>query len=157
MPEREITERVSSLEANVAAIKGQINDLQATITTGLANINVRMDRDGKTDWQTIIIGIGLIITCWAAAVRPINADVERQDKNAAVLADAVKVQDLILTSLKVADESQRKDIVQLQDLAKVYNATGSPAADRRLTVVEWRLDHATGVSCPPPPGMERKP
>ena len=131
-------ERLSALEAESRNTKSQIT----SIFTKLDHIENMLGQTQKTNWSLIFSVVALVGALWAAAIHPLNADQERAEKNAVVLADAVTVQNQVINTLKVSEAIQDSAISDLRKTQADFNDKGSPALDRRISLLELKSSMA---------------
>jgi methyl-accepting chemotaxis protein len=90
-------ERIGKLETTVEGFHEQFRSMNAT----LEKIQDSLSSSKQTNWATVIAAIVLGLALWAAAIRPINNDVERQALAAEKIAEAVLVQNDKISSLQI--------------------------------------------------------
>jgi methyl-accepting chemotaxis protein len=90
-------ERIGKLETTVEGFHEQFRSMNAT----LEKIQDSLSSSKQTNWATVIAAIVLGLALWAAAIRPINNDVERQSLAAEKIAEAVLVQNDKISSLQI--------------------------------------------------------
>ena len=110
---------------NEAEWKGKVESQIDTLTTGFVTLNAKVDkifdvvnRSQKTDWNTIFAGCLVIGALYAATIRPVENDVDRSNKTAEKLAEAVLVQNDKITSLEVNQKVNTFELSNERDLLK---------------------------------------
>ncbi|HUD75562.1 MAG TPA: hypothetical protein VMQ76_10850 [Terracidiphilus sp.] len=144
-------ERLGKLETAVSGIWTVLDKLQK----GQEEIQHTISDSGKTNWPvligTVVAVAGLLLSMavvmYGAAIHPLNQDIERADKSAVVLADAVRSQDSKIVNLQILTARIQDHQEVVLDELKRFDKDGS-AADKRLTVIEWQLAHATNKGTP---------
>ena len=159
-------ERVSGLEASLAGLQHEMVALQESVTDGFRDLKKSADDSSRTNWTVVLGGIVVLMAVYAAAVQPIVKDLTRQESQAGVLADAVLKQNQALNDQRVEGAIARATVESLVTSVQNFRDTGSPAlvpqiaaikeklatieaqgspiTDRRLSVLEYRinqLDH----------------
>jgi len=133
-----LAERVSSLETSVKGLFAQLEDVKRTMADGFADIQSTLRASGRTNWSVIFAGVGLVVAVYAAAVRPIMADVSRIELDSKTLALAVVEQNKRLQAIEVQVMVNTAALkVITADLERIRNE-GSPITDRRLSILEMR-------------------
>jgi len=129
------SERIGKLETAVEGIRADFDSLDRKVEKVLDAVN----RSQRTDWQTIFAGLIVIGALWASAIRPINADVEKQAVAAAKLAEAVLVQNKSIGELQVDLRGQSRDMASMEKDIDLIRQYGTPVTDKRITVLEYRM------------------
>lgn len=88
-------ERLTKLESSSDSFQADLRDIKITLIKIQDSISVST----RTNWGVIFSGIAVLVGIYAAAVRPIALDVERQQKEADKLAIAVLVQNEKINSI----------------------------------------------------------
>jgi hypothetical protein len=134
--EPKYVERISHLETSVEGIKGSLNEIR----NSLIGLQETLGKSKETNWTVIFAGAAVIGSLYAAAIRPLTIDIERQSHAAETLAVAV-----VASDTKISDA--RGEILKLDALVDQNRRTleeikkdGTPEADKRLLLVEYRLD-----------------
>jgi hypothetical protein len=89
--------RITRLETEQVTTSKELDGIWKT----LRDIQGMLNKSQRTDWQTIFAGLVVLGALWAAAIHPINADVERAGAVASKLADAVVVQNNKIVELEI--------------------------------------------------------
>jgi hypothetical protein len=90
-------ERIGRLETEVEGFHDQFHSINLT----LEKIQDSLSNSKQTNWATVIAAIVLGLALWAAAIRPINNDVERQSLAAEKIAEAVLIQNDKISGLQI--------------------------------------------------------
>ena len=141
--ENDHAERLGKLETAFTNIAAAVNRLEQ----GQERIFQQLADSGKTNWSLIVAAGGLLLSfalvLWGAAIHPLSQDIARQEAGSDKLALAVIAQDIKSSKLET-------DIVRLSDrqaavmeTLKRFDNEGSAAADKRLTLLEYQMNHAT--------------
>ena len=133
-----IPERTSALESWKSGVDKSIG----SIFDKLDHIESLLSANNKTNWGVIFAGMVLALGLWAAAIRPMNNDIDRQEKNAEVLAEAVKVQNVIQADFKAGQVAQDKDLASLKIAVDDIKEHGSPLTSQRISLLEYRMSQA---------------
>lgn len=136
----DLPSRVSRLETVVGTIHEDLSDLKKEIK----NLSDSLSKGSQTNWTLVFAGIALMGGLYAAAIRPLTSEIERQDRDSNKLAEAVllqnnKVGDLQLEMIKGTVEREA-----LMEKVQTISDYGSPIADKRLTILEYRLNMTSG-------------
>lgn len=121
-----LNERVTSVETSLLGIQSQLASFGET----LAAIQSELKNNGRTNWPTIFGGLALLGGLWAASIRPVSQDIERQGRSAETLAAAVVEQNKQIAELRISVASAKANFDHLQ-----------PTAESQLAVIQWRLDN----------------
>lgn len=148
----DLPERVGSLETSVRSLHEDFSDLKRSVASGFSDIQATISRSRETNWPVILSGLMLVGALYASAVRPIQNDVIRQEKNAETLALAVVLKEEKISLLRSDLVKFSSEIQVLQTELKSVRDFGSPVIDKRLTVLEFRLDELK-----PPPAIKVMP
>ena len=130
-------ERLGRLETSVENLHNEFTDIRGT----LREIQSALGRSRETNWSVIFAGIAVAGSLYAAAIRPLAQDIERQTAEKAVIAQAVLTQTERVS--RAENSMARLDAVvsTLQEANKELKDHGLAGADRRLSLLEYRLDH----------------
>ena len=104
-------ERIGKLETAVAGIDHKLDDM----TIVMRAVQNEFSKSRKTDWSVVWAGALVAGALWAAAIRPVQSDVERTSAAADNLAKAVVVQNDKQSDLSV-----------------------------KTAILQWRMDHPGG-------------
>ena len=133
-------ERVERLETTVETFVQNTREQFRSINASLDKIQDSLSTSKQTNWSVVIAAIVLGLAIWAAAIRPINQDVERSAMAASDLAHAVVLQNDringIESSLRESTTKQTSDEKQID----LYRTEGTPSTAARLTLLEYRID-----------------
>lgn len=138
-------ERISKLETAV----GNISLVLEKLERGQKEIGQALEKSNETNWSVIIAALSLIVAfsvlIYGAAVHPLNNEIANEKEARQVLAVGVLEQNKRIDGI----ESR---LVQGLSLQVVHDKAisnieehGSANADRRLLLLEYRIDHLTGV------------
>jgi hypothetical protein len=122
------SERIGKLETAVAEIQLNLTQMRDDI----AVIRDTVTKSKETNWGTVLAGVALVVGMYAAAVRPIEQELARQE----VLLD--KRGDVIQTLQNNQFEVKSRLSAVEEDMRTVQKE-GAPITDRRLSVLEDRL------------------
>jgi archaellum component FlaC len=137
-------ERIGRLETSVEGLQKQFDSFGKS----LANIEHSISRGKETNWSVIFAGIAIVGSLWLAAIRPITQDIERGNGAAKDIATAVLVKEEKITQQRIDFEKLSKDVSQLRELLTDTRLAGSPITDKRLTLIEFRLNEMGKVKTP---------
>ena len=134
-------ERIGKLETAVEDIRSGLNMLRK----GQDDIQRTLAESGKANWTVIFTGLAVLLSfgvvMWGAAIHPLNMDINRSEKSAETLAEAVKLQNVVIQELQIHAARLQDHQDSVLDTIKRFDEKGSAAADNRLDVIEWRLNH----------------
>jgi hypothetical protein len=139
-------ERIGKLETAVNGIWSVLDKLQK----GQDEIQHAIADSGRTNWPvligTVVAVLGLLLSMavvmYGAAIHPLNQDIERDDKSASVLAEAVKVHEAKMVNLEIQIARQQDRQEVLIEAVKRFDSQGSAAADKRMSLMEYQMNHA---------------
>ena len=137
-------ERIGRLETSVEGLQKQFDSFGKS----LANIEHSILRGKETNWSVIFSGIAIVGSLWLAAIRPITQDIERGNGAAKDIATAVLVKEEKITQQRIDFEKLSKDVSQLRELLTDTRLADSPITDKRLTLIEFRLNEMGKVKTP---------
>lgn len=137
-----LSERVSVLETSVEGLHSDLAEVKTSLIEGFKEIQHTLSGSAKTNWGTVIAGIALLMGVWAAAIRPLAADIEKEQGAALILASSVVEQNRQLTDLRVLTARQGEAIISLRVDVEDLKIHGAPSVDRRLSVIETKLNLA---------------
>ena len=137
-------ERIGRLETSVEGLQKQFDSFGKS----LANIEHSISRSKETNWTVIFSGIAIVGSLWLAAIRPITQDIERGNGAAKDIATAVLVKEEKITQQRIDFEKLSKDVSQLRELLTDTRLADSPITDKRLTLIEFRLNEMGKVKTP---------
>jgi hypothetical protein len=141
-----IAERISVHETEITSLKGQVS----AIFNKLDRIETLIGDSKKTNWGLIVsvIGVGisavggiivLAVAFNAARVVPLENEIARTQSEASILAAAKLEQDRAVFALqKNLAEHETVDSFT-QATLKEFAIKGTPETDKRLTLLEYRL------------------
>ena len=115
-------ERLSRVEQSVKGLE----DWMTGIDAKMERLLTASQSSSKTDWTMVFTGLMVVGALWAAAINPINKDVDKAGREADKLALAVIKQD-------AAVEKDRYD-----------NLKATCDLDKRLSVLEFIVTHNYG-------------
>ena len=123
-------ERLTKVETEVAGIREEMSGMWRSIKDtkdAVDKVGQAIADSNKTDWMTFATVGGLIITVvvglYAAAIHPIAADVERGNRTADKLAEAVLIQNEKFDKEREARESAYHEM------------------DKAITILKYQLNH----------------
>ncbi len=91
-----------------------------------------------------MVSIGfLALAVWAAAIHPLNQDLERQVTSGSKLAEAVLIQDNKIRVLQIDQSRFQAEHNALEILVRDIQNNGSQATAGRLILIEYKLGLAT--------------
>jgi len=147
-PLGDVHEKVAALDSEVQAIKGDISELKRSVSEGFSEMRRAFSASSKKDYGVWIAAAALIVAIigglWASAISPIENDLIRQTKTAETLAAAVLAQDAKIGTLETHAATSLDDRRHISEELASIRANGSPITDKRLTTIEYRLDHPYG-------------
>jgi len=136
----------------IAGMKTAINGIQQSLgelQSGQKEISKILSDAGKTNWPiligTVVAVMGLLLSMavvmYGAAIHPLNQDITRNEANAATLALAVNEQNKAIQTVQMVQARHSDQLDTVREAVKRFDEQGSAAADKRLTLIEWRLEH----------------
>jgi tetrahydromethanopterin S-methyltransferase subunit C len=134
--------RLDTAFTNLAAAVGKLQEGQERIERAIAE-------SGKTNWPiligTVVAVSGLLfsmaVVMYGAAIHPLNMDISRSEDNAKTLALAVNEQNKQIQAVQMTQARHGDQIEVVTAAIKRFDEQGSTAADKRLVILEWRMDH----------------
>ena len=134
-----LSERVSALEVGVENTRKDVASLKVTVEDGLDKVQQALLATRTTNWSVVMAGIAVVLALYAAAIRPVESDIARQEIEAKTVAAAVLEQNRLLSKHEVDIARANERIAALRvDMATIV-AEGTPVLDRRLSILEYRL------------------
>ena len=128
-------ERLGRLETSVENLHNEFTDIRGT----LREIQSALGRSRETNWSVIFAGIAVAGSLYAAAIRPLAQDIERQANEKAVIAQAVVAQTERFGKAENSITSIEARLAQMSEFEREMKVTGSPGADKRLSLLEYQL------------------
>jgi len=123
-------ERLTKVETEITGIREEMSGMWRALNSTKDSIDklaTIINQSNKTDWQTLVAIFGLIIViggaAYAAAIHPIISDVERGNKAAEQLADAVLIQ------------NQKSDAEKYDRINDIH------MLDKRIDHLEFQITH----------------
>jgi len=123
---------MSALETDSHNTKAQISN----IFSKLEHIETMLGQSNKTNWTVIFSTLALVGAMWAAAIHPLNADLDRHARDAESLATAVLKQNEQINTLRTSEAIQDASITDFKKTQEKFEGSGSPALDKRISVLE---------------------
>jgi preprotein translocase subunit SecF len=117
--------RVSSLETSVSAIHADVTEIKRLLSA-----------NSRTNWGVIMSGLLLVGSLWAAAIRPLQNDLERNERSAATVAQAVIIQDSKIGMQAVDLAKIQLNLDRQVEKFEEVRLNGSPATRERLLRIE---------------------
>ena len=117
--------RVSSLETSVAAIHADVTEIKRLLS-----------QNSRTNWGVIMSGLLLVGSLWAAAIRPLQNDLERNERSASTVAQAVILQDSKIGIQAVELAKIQLNLDRQVEKFEEVRVNGSAATRERLIRVE---------------------
>ena len=105
----DVNERLGRVETSIDSLRSDFSELRMTLRT----IQEAISRGRETNWGTVFAGLAIVGAIYAAAIRPLSADIMRQERNAETLAHAV-----IVKEEKIADLQRRMAIIEYIEQGK---------------------------------------
>ena len=131
-----VGERIGRLETTVEGFHDQFRQISIT----LGKIQDALAVGKQTNWSLVIAGLFLVLAIWAAAIHPINQDVERQAVAASDLAKAVLIQNSTISEINgTLKENSTRQINDEKEI-DLIRTQGSPVVASRLSILEYRMD-----------------
>lgn len=136
-------ERVERLETTVESFVVNTRDQFLSINVTLEKIQDSLSSRQQTNWP-LMVSIGfLALAVWAAAIHPLNQDLERQVTSSSKLAEAVLIQDDKIRALQIDQSRFQAEHTALEILVRDIQNNGSQATAARLILIEYKLGLAT--------------
>ena len=130
-----IESRVSSLETSV----GNLHEDLSGVKLELKNIATILGAKNKTDWSIILTAGILILGFYAAAIRPMSADIDRESLNAEKLALAVLEQNKVSNGIDHHQGIDETNFTNLKNDVERLDRVGPALTDNRLSVIEEKM------------------
>jgi len=137
--ERHIHSRVSVLEDAVGNLHTDLSEVKQQMSAGFRDIQSVLSNYGKPNWTIIFGGIALIMAIWAAAIYPMQQTLDRHERQAETLAQAVVDQNKTIDAMSVQQAINQSRISALEVTVTETRLYGSPATGRRLSLIESKL------------------
>ena len=131
------SERIGRLETAIEGLAEEFHELRVV----LKSVQEKLSGTRETNWTVVISAMALLGALYAAAIRPLETDAQRQQNTAAELAKAVILQNERLNSLTTAQAEIKTRLAGVEKDTDEIRIGGSPGADKRLNLIEYRLDH----------------
>jgi len=132
--ERSADERIARLETSVESIHAEFGEVRSA----LSGIQATLAKNRETNWSVIFSGIAIVGAIYAAAIRPIERDLMRQDQAADTISKAVVTRDAVINEIKQTQVIYTNRLGILEDTLRQIRAEGSPITDKRLTILELK-------------------
>lgn len=129
------SERLGRLETTVEALHGELSEIRSS----LRDIGNAVGKSKETNWSIVFSGAMLVGGIYAAAIAPLNADMQRQERSAGALAEAVVTRAQETVGLQAAAVELRVKVDSMSSRLKQLEDNGSPITDRRISIIETRL------------------
>ena len=129
-------DRLGRLETTVEGFHDQFRSINAT----LDKIQDALNRGSQTNWSLVIAALFLVLAIWAAAIRPINQDVERQAAAASELARAVLIQNNTISDIQGSLKENNTRQISDEKEIDLIRTQGSPVTASRISILEYRMD-----------------
>ena len=133
---KQLTDVVGNMSKDMrTAVDSQSQQInQLTIAVSTAAVASKAPRE--TNWFLIASGLTLVGAFWASQIKPIQTDIDRQTANAGSIASAVLLQNEKIQSLQLVTKENEIYRKFHEDQINRYAVSGSPGADKRLSVLE---------------------
>lgn len=128
-------ERLTKVETEVSGIREEMVGMWRT----LRDIQDSLNKANKTDWNTIFAGLVLLGALWASAIHPISADMERTSRVADKIAEAVIIQNNRIDANDTQEKLTTAEVAALRTTVQYMNEHGTTGSDKRLAIIEMRL------------------
>lgn len=139
-------ERIGRLETSVEGLHQEFSEVKLSLKA----IQDAVGKSKETDWGVVFSGIGLIVVLYAAAIRPMQNDLDRVSAtialheskelvNAKDLRDDLALKDTLLATQRADFVRQEELVRSLKEKLDHVEERGSPIADKRLTLLELQL------------------
>jgi hypothetical protein len=144
--ERDDGERISALESAYGNFQKSFEDLRRSIDSvvidlkkyisdvdaRVSSVDARLQERSSVNWMTVAAYIGLGLSIYAFAIRPIETE---QQRSSMMLERIIRDQ----SDGKVVDTLADARIGENERRVTRIENDGSPNADKRLTLLEWRI------------------
>ena len=134
-------QRIVALETSVKGLHSEMGEIKST----LGELVSVVGKGQQTNWSNVFAGatvlLAVVAGLWGACINPLNRDIERQGHSADTLASAVIAQDLKIQAIKDEVVALKSFQDFTREALQEMKVSGSPGADKRLTILEYRLDH----------------
>ena len=127
-----LNERIGRLEVSVESLHGEFVDIRSS----LGQIRDVLSRSKETNWSVVFAGVAVAGSLYAAAIRPLSHDIERQERQAVELAKAVSLQNEMQFANKNEMSRRSSEFESLKNEFDYVKEHGSPITDKRLTILE---------------------
>ena len=128
-------ERITKLETSIANIEGDLGGIKSAINA----IGDKLSRGRETNWSVVFAGVIVVLALYAAAIRPLNIDIDRQVAQAGDIAKAVLEQNKVTGEMKNEVTKLQIEVAFLRTELDYIKDNGAPITDKRLTVIENKL------------------
>lgn len=128
-------ERITKLETSIANIEGDLGGIKSAINA----IGDKLSRGRETNWSVVFAGVIVVLALYAAAIRPLNIDIDRQVAQAGDIAKAVLEQNKMTGEMKNEVTKLQIEVAFLRTELDYIKDNGAPITDKRLTVIENKL------------------
>lgn len=138
-PDINIPARVSSLETSVDGLHSELGEVKQSMNAGFRDIQIALEANNRTNWPVLISGAVLVMAIYAAAIRPVQNDVDRLEKGSGTLATAVVQQNLMINEIRSQLLLNAEHVKLQNDAINQLQTYGSPINDKRLSLLEFKL------------------
>lgn len=136
-------ERLGRLETKVESMVETVRADFTDFRSALKGIQETVGKSRETNWTVIFAGIAIVFALYGAAIQPMNKDLQRLESFVSTLNQSLLERNARLSTMH--EELVRTTLtVELQQkLFSEMAVNGSPAADKRLTLLEYQIKTLT--------------
>jgi hypothetical protein len=132
-------ERIGKLETISGNFEREFMSFRSEVRSSLDEIQRSISKSRETNWSLIIAAAVAVGSLWAAAIRPLNKDIERQELRAAELAAMVSKSNELQFANKAEMVKLAAEVAVLtRDFGEVRE-NGSPITRTRLALLEHHV------------------
>ena len=132
-------ERLRSLETWSENFQSEFSGFRSEVRSTLGDIQKSIGAGRETNWGLIISGCIAIGSLWAAAIKPLNDDLKRQEASAKALAEMVNKSNEMQFANKNEMARLSTEVAVLQREFVDVREHGSPITDKRLSLMEHHV------------------
>jgi len=132
-------ERIGKLETWADNFQREFVSFRSEQRSSFDELQRSVNKGRETNWSLVIAGAVAVGSLWAAAIRPLNEDLKRQESRAVELAVMVaRANDMQFANRNEMAKLSTELAVLQREFTDVREK-GSPITDRRLTLLEHHV------------------
>lgn len=129
-------ERIGRLETAVEGIQSEFGEIRQT----LSDIQRTLGKSKETNWSVVFAGLAIVGSLYGTAIRPLENRIDEEHTHAKDISDALLKQSEKFSGIESSIvQLQSASADSAQHIKEIYER-GSPITDKRLSLLEWRLE-----------------